>query len=508
MQGLGNLLDMLGSADQASLRSLSQSVQNGERDAAALSDFLGLLQSQLAELEEAGEITSGDTNALLGDFLSPAILSQTDMSAGLSFRQQVTAVDDAASTTPLSLLYNQIFANANDQPVDLGDVDPAVLKLIDYDRLAEDLAALQKLVTAVSTNDGEPLTEEELLAILQSALSEEGDGGELDTSLDIPLTDSEASDSEAAQGNTSDTDNALAATASQTQAETDTDGETLDLDNLGRERQVADKRLADRLEARDARIAATEEGAEPEDGDGLDVAATTTPVTPTVTTGQAGSGPVNLNAQAQLASVNGPDVHSGNTGGRSSGQGAFGDSPFGPPSNQDGLTNAAQNAANLNNTQASFQNMLAASTPSRAPMSPATMQVNVHLRNAVTQGQTQLRIQLQPATLGSVDVELTFDKEGSVRGKLIADRPETLDMLRHDSRTLEKSLQDAGLQLESGGLEFSLRDGGNAHGDSSQANNSNNNGTADGSIGSDAEELVDLSGSIEIITEDQVDVRV
>ena len=149
MQGLGNLLDMLGSADQASLRSLSQSVQNGERDAAALSDFLGLLQSQLAELEEAGEIASGDTNVLLGEFLSPAILSQTDLSSGLSFRQQVTSADE---TTPLSLLYNQIFANANNQPVDLGDIDPGILKLIDYDRLAEDLAALQKLVTAVSTN--------------------------------------------------------------------------------------------------------------------------------------------------------------------------------------------------------------------------------------------------------------------------------------------------------------------------------------------------------------------
>ena len=498
MQGLGNLLDMLGSADQASLRSLSQSVQNGERDAAALSDFLGLLQSQLAELEEAGEIASGDTNVLLGEFLSPAILSQTDLSSGLSFRQQVTSADE---TTPLSLLYNQIFANANNQPVDLGDIDPGILKLIDYDRLAEDLAALQKLVTAVSTNDGEPLTEEELLAILQSALSEDSAGEELDTSLDISLTDGEASDGDNA-------DDAQAAAAGSLTQAADADGETLDPDSLGHERQVADKRLADRLQARDARIAATEEGAEPEDGDGLDVAATAMPVTPTTTNGQAGTGPINLNAQAQLASVNGPDVHSGNTGGRSSGQGAFGDSPFGPPSNQDGLTNAAQNAANLNNTQASFQNMLAASTPSRAPMNPATMQVNVHLRNAVTQGQTQLRIQLQPATLGSVDVELTFDKEGSVRGKLIADRPETLDMLRHDSRTLEKSLQDAGLQLESGGLEFSLRDGGNAHGDSSQANNSNNNGTADGSIGSDAEELVDLSGSIEIITEDQVDVRV
>ena len=41
---------------------------------------------------------------------------------------------------------------------------------------------------------------------------------------------------------------------------------------------------------------------------------------------------------------------------------------------------------------------------------------------------------------------------------MIADRSDTLDLLRRDATGLERSLQDAGLKMSGNGLQFSLRD--------------------------------------------------
>jgi hypothetical protein len=48
-----------------------------------------------------------------------------------------------------------------------------------------------------------------------------------------------------------------------------------------------------------------------------------------------------------------------------------------------------------------------------------------------------------------------------VSALIATDRPETLDVLQRDARSLERSLEQAGLRLDSGGLSFALkRDGG------------------------------------------------
>ena len=58
--------------------------------------------------------------------------------------------------------------------------------------------------------------------------------------------------------------------------------------------------------------------------------------------------------------------------------------------------------------------------------------------------------------------------------KITAEKQETLDILKQDSQTLEKLLEDAGLQTSDNGLEFDLRQQ-----QAFQNNNdfNNNNGT-------------------------------
>jgi flagellar hook-length control protein FliK len=73
-------------------------------------------------------------------------------------------------------------------------------------------------------------------------------------------------------------------------------------------------------------------------------------------------------------------------------------------------------------------------------------------------GDHHFDIRLDPPDLGRIEVRLKVDKQGQVSSHLIADRPETLALLRRDGDGLERALQDAGLKTTGDGLQFSLRD--------------------------------------------------
>ena len=59
---------------------------------------------------------------------------------------------------------------------------------------------------------------------------------------------------------------------------------------------------------------------------------------------------------------------------------------------------------------------------------------------------------------------MELSDDGNLRAAISADRPETLDLLQRDSRSLERALQQAGLKADAGSLSFSLKgDGGQQH---------------------------------------------
>jgi flagellar hook-length control protein FliK len=73
-------------------------------------------------------------------------------------------------------------------------------------------------------------------------------------------------------------------------------------------------------------------------------------------------------------------------------------------------------------------------------------------------GKGQFDIRLDPADLGKIHVRLEVDRDGNVVTHMVADRTDTLDMLRKDTAGLERALQDAGLKTSDNSLQFSLRD--------------------------------------------------
>ncbi len=102
-----------------------------------------------------------------------------------------------------------------------------------------------------------------------------------------------------------------------------------------------------------------------------------------------------------------------------------------------------------------------ASTSHPGRNAPATDQVSVSLKKAVENGDSKLRIQLRPHELGRVEVKLDIAGDGRAKAMVLAERPETLELLQRDSRVLERALQDAGLKTDHNSLSFDLqgRDG-------------------------------------------------
>ena len=100
-----------------------------------------------------------------------------------------------------------------------------------------------------------------------------------------------------------------------------------------------------------------------------------------------------------------------------------------------------------------------ATPPPPAKQTPQ-IQVAMQIAKAVQNGTDRISIRLNPAELGRVDIKLEISQTGLVAATITVDRPETLEMLRADSRSLEQALLDAGLDANRENLNFSLRDQG------------------------------------------------
>ena len=102
------------------------------------------------------------------------------------------------------------------------------------------------------------------------------------------------------------------------------------------------------------------------------------------------------------------------------------------------------------------QTATARSSDGDKPVSIANVAVEVSAR--ISSGKNQFDIRLDPEELGRIHVKVNVDRDGNISTHMVADRPDTLDLLRRDMQGLERALQDAGLKTSDNSLQFSLRD--------------------------------------------------
>jgi flagellar hook-length control protein FliK len=103
-----------------------------------------------------------------------------------------------------------------------------------------------------------------------------------------------------------------------------------------------------------------------------------------------------------------------------------------------------------------------ASAPA-TPVVPARQigrSLGVEIARRVADGGDTLTIRLDPAELGRIEVQLSFDRHGSLRAVMSADSPVALDLLRRDSGQLGQALADAGIRSDGQSLQFDSRPGG------------------------------------------------
>lgn len=110
------------------------------------------------------------------------------------------------------------------------------------------------------------------------------------------------------------------------------------------------------------------------------------------------------------------------------------------------------NITNLSNLTNVSQNAQQASQPH-----PATKMVASQITKAVTEGQTRINIRLNPPELGRVEIRMQFNEaSNSVKAHVIAEKPETYMMMQRDAHMLEKAMQDSGLEIDGGSINFEL----------------------------------------------------
>lgn len=90
--------------------------------------------------------------------------------------------------------------------------------------------------------------------------------------------------------------------------------------------------------------------------------------------------------------------------------------------------------------------------------------LGVEIARKVDAGEDMLRVRLNPAELGRVEVTLAFDDKGHVQATMRAESQHTLNLLRQEAPDLGRALDQAGIRTDAGSFRFESRDGGNGSG--------------------------------------------
>src|SRR5665213_4013234 len=120
---------------------------------------------------------------------------------------------------------------------------------------------------------------------------------------------------------------------------------------------------------------------------------------------------------------------------------------------------AVQQAALSMPTPDASQTAAASATPPAAQALAVPLAgVAIEIAGRALEGKNHFEIRLDPPELGRIEVRLDVDRNGNATTHMIADRSDTLNLLRNDSSDLQRALQDAGLKTSDNGMQFSLRD--------------------------------------------------
>ncbi len=117
-------------------------------------------------------------------------------------------------------------------------------------------------------------------------------------------------------------------------------------------------------------------------------------------------------------------------------------------------------AENAKTTETSFRDVL------KGMEREVVDQVKVNITKSAVKGIDKINIQLKPEDLGHIEIKMQISKDGKLQAHIISSRPETMEILQKEIQSLEQAFNDAGFEMDDGGLSFSFREGNEAGQDS------------------------------------------
>ncbi len=134
---------------------------------------------------------------------------------------------------------------------------------------------------------------------------------------------------------------------------------------------------------------------------------------------------------------------------------------------------------------------ISAFASSAANAHPGTALVAASMSKTAASGETKsITLQLDPPELGRVQVKMEFGENKNVKAMITVEKPETLAMLQRDIANLERALQEAGMEVGDGALDFELAEDGSF---SSDGGHDGTGGNGDGIDGEDEMEIIDTT---------------
>ncbi len=153
---------------------------------------------------------------------------------------------------------------------------------------------------------------------------------------------------------------------------------------------------------------------------------------------------------------------------------------------QYGLNTASTSVSTLGTLTSSVTQSQSASAPH-----PATQMVAINMQKAAGNGENRtLVLQLDPPELGRVHVKMEFGADKTLKAVVTTEKPETFMMMQRDIQSLERAMQEIGLDTDAG-LSFELAEHGfDFDQDNQRGGGHDGGGTGGGSESNEAEEII------------------
>ncbi len=88
--------------------------------------------------------------------------------------------------------------------------------------------------------------------------------------------------------------------------------------------------------------------------------------------------------------------------------------------------------------------------------SPASQKIYMNMQRNAAAKVEQITLQLEPADLGRIEINMKFGKDGSMKAHLIVEKQDTMGLLQRDAHALENALKSSGIELDDSALSFDL----------------------------------------------------